>query len=196
MTSDTVLLIAHEIWGVNDHITAVTDYFGAATGHHVLASSYLPEGTLTGNEPEPVAYRSFMESLGVEGMATRLVADAERLRRDFARVQCLGFSVGATATWIAARSGYLDAAVCIYGSRIRDHLTSWPAAETLVVMAADEASFKPRDLLPRLEAMPRVTAVLVDGTGHGYCDPAHTRYDEPATRRTYDIVTEFLQRHS
>jgi len=194
MTSNTALLIAHEIWGVNDHIAAVADHFQATTGYHVVIPSYLPGGLLTGDEPEQVAYRSFMESLGIDGMAARIAADVERLHQDHAHVQCLGFSVGATATWIAAMSGHLDAAVCIYGSRIRNHLTPEPAARTLVVMAEEEASFTPRDLLPRLDACLQVTPVLVDRTAHGYCNPAHPRYDAAAARRTYDLAARFLRR--
>jgi dienelactone hydrolase len=193
MTSNTALLIAHEIWGVDDHIAAVAERFRAATGFDVVARSYLPEGMLTGVEPEPVAYRSFMESLGIDGMARQLAAEAERLHQDYSRVECLGFSVGATATWIASRSGHLDAVACIYGSRIRDHLAPGPAARTLVVMAEEEASFTPRDVLPQLSATPRVTAVLVDGTAHGYCNPADAGFNAAAAEHTYDIVTAFLQ---
>jgi dienelactone hydrolase len=193
MTSTTALLIAHEIWGVNGHIAAVADHFRATTGHEVVAPSYLPEGMLTGEDPEEVAYRSFMESLGIDGMAAQLAAAAEQLHQDYTQVYCLGFSVGATATWIAARSGHLDAAVCIYGSRIRDHLTPGPLARTLVVMAEEEASFRPRDLLPQLAASPHVTAMVVDGTAHGYCNPVHLRYNAAAAEHTYAIVTGFLR---
>ncbi len=193
MASDTALLVAHEIWGVNDHITAAADHVRAVTGYHVVAPSYIPEGRLTGDEPEPAAYRSFMESLGIDGMAAQLTADAERLHQSYARVQCLGFSVGATATWIAAGSGQFDKSVCIYGSRIRDHLGQEPAAETLVVMAEEEESFTPRDIVPQLAAIPHVAALLVDRTAHGYCNPAHRRFDAAAAKQTYDIVTEFLQ---
>jgi dienelactone hydrolase len=137
------------------------------------------------------AYASFMSTGGVTAMATRLSAVAERLRPRYRKVCALGFSVGATSAWIAASRGVFDTVVGIYGSRIRDHADLVPTCPCLLLFAAREPSFAPRDLIGHLAGAKNVTTVLYE-CGHGFCDPAGPNYDASAAEHALTRATEFL----
>lgn len=188
-----VLIIVHEIWGVNDHIRSAARHFGERLGCSVITPSYLMSPFPPEDADEGDAYRSFQETVGIGGMTDRLIHDCDRLRSHFDTVLALGFSVGATAAWLAACQGAVDGAACLYGSRIREHTESSPLSPALVLMAEQETAFDPRIVTTALARLPRVIAGVYDGVRHGFCNPASPVYDASGQLAAYREVAAFFE---
>lgn len=187
----TAVVIVHEIFGLNAHIERVRerlDRYGCDVfAPHLLGSA---ERSFD-RADEGAAYPSFMRAGGVAAMSRRLISFAESLRGRYDRVGALGFSVGATSAWIAAGTGVFDAVVCCYGSRIRD-VTDLPVAcPCLLLFAAHEPSFDPRNVVERVADRESVTAYVYDH-GHGFCDRDSPNYDADAAEHALKWAIRFL----
>ncbi|MFF5207198.1 dienelactone hydrolase family protein [Streptosporangium sp. NPDC000396] len=187
---DTAIVVAHEIYGVNEHIAGVAQALRRYRCD-VFAPDLRPAPTAYTRDQESQAYQDFMLQLGVEGMGQALRRYVRELRGGYRRVQCVGFSVGATAAWLAAGAGVLDGTVCFYGSRIRDHLDARPAGGCLVVIAEREASFSGRVLADRLADRDEVVTRLYD-CAHGFCDPGNPHYSAEHSQEAWSQAVDFL----
>ncbi|WP_433272065.1 dienelactone hydrolase family protein [Actinosynnema sp. CS-041913] len=167
----TALIVAHEVFGPNEHIHRMAEAVRRPEWT-VSTPNFLPHDEIYPLEQEALAYRRFTEELGVVALAEALAGHAASLRADHQRVLCLGFSVGATAAWLAGEA--FDAIVCVYGSRIRDYASHKPKCPCLAVFAEHEPDFTPRELVRRL-AGPTVAVELYDAE-HGFCDEDSPRH--------------------
>jgi dienelactone hydrolase len=187
---DTAVVVAHEIYGVNDHIEDVARKLRSVPCD-VFTPSFLPLRIVHPREDETRAYREFMQTIGVAGMAEALASFCEGLRSRYRKVLCIGFSVGATSAWLASGTGALDGAVCFYGSRIRDHLEVRPTAPCLLIFAEHEPGFSVADIAERLKGRTHV-ALEVYPSEHGFCDPYGPHYSAENGRLSWDAATRFL----
>ncbi|MET7520133.1 dienelactone hydrolase family protein [Streptomyces sp. NPDC005480] len=187
---DTAVVIAHEIYGVNDHIAGVAKALEPYQCD-VFTPSFLPSGAVYPREEESRAYSEFMRAPGVTRMSEALTKFTEGLRERYRRVLCIGFSVGATSAWLTSGTGAVDKAVCIYGSRIRDHLDVQPAAPCLVVFAEQEPSYSVPAVAERLAAHADV-ATEIYPCSHGFCDPGSPNYSAEHSHQAWNSTTRFL----
>ena len=188
---ETAIVVAHEIYGVNAHIDGVA----ATLRTHscdVFTPSFLPEGTVYSYEDEALAYRRFAQNPGLERMSQALSRCIESLRPRYRRVIAIGFSVGATSAWLASATAPLDAAVCFYGSRIRDHLEVRPTAPCLLIFAEQEPAFSASEVAQHLQHRQGVT-VETYPCRHGFSDPTSAGYSPEHARRAWERTTRFLQ---
>ncbi|QSY49537.1 MULTISPECIES: dienelactone hydrolase family protein [Streptomyces] len=187
---DTAVVVAHEIYGVNDHIIGVARMLRPYRCD-VFTPSFLPSGFVYPREDERQAYREFMRSPGVMSMSQALVQFTGGLRERYRRVLCIGFSVGATSAWLASGAGAVDKTVCFYGSRIRDHLDVQPAAPCLVVFAAQEPSFSAPAVAEKLAGRRDVMTEIYP-CRHGFCDPGSPHYSAEHAHQAWESATRFL----
>ncbi|MFG2178348.1 dienelactone hydrolase family protein [Streptomyces abikoensis] len=187
---DTAVVVAHEIYGVNEHINGVAEMLRPYRCD-VFTPSFIPSGVVYAREDEPRAYREFTRTPGVAGMGNALAQYTDGLRARYRRVLCIGFSVGATSTWLASGTGAVDGAVCFYGSRIRDHLDIQPTAPCLVIFAEQEPSFSVPAVTERLAGRKGVVTE-VHPCRHGFCDPGSPHYSAGHSRKAWASATRFL----
>lgn len=184
-------MIAHEIVGPTIDADRLRTVLGARDCDIHTPNLLADPRQHFGQDQHEAAYASFMSTGGVPAMTTRLSAVAERLRPRYRTVHALGFSVGATSAWIAASRGVFDTVVGLYGSRIRDHADLVPTCPCLLLFAAREPAFAPRDLVTRLTGTRNVTTAVYE-CDHGFCDPAGPNYDAPAAEHAMARAAEFL----
>ncbi|MCA6091834.1 dienelactone hydrolase family protein [Streptomyces sp. SCA3-4] len=187
---DTAVVVAHEIYGVNDHIIGVASMLRSYRCD-VFTPSFLPSGLVYPREDERQAYREFMRDPGVMSMSRSLVQFAGSLRERYGRVLCIGFSVGATSAWLASGTGAVDKTVCFYGSRIRDHLDVQPAAPCLVVFAEQEPSFSAPAVAEKLAGRRDVVTEIYPSR-HGFCDPGSPHYSAEHGPQAWESAIRFL----
>jgi dienelactone hydrolase len=188
---ETAIVVAHEIYGVNSHIDGVAAMLRTHSCD-VFTPSLLPDGIVYSRAEEALAYRRFTQNPGLERMAQALSRGIEALRPRYRRVLAIGFSVGATSTWLASATAPLDAAVCFYGSRIRDHLEVRPAAPCLLLFAEQEPAFSASEVAQQLRHRQGVT-VETYPCSHGFSDPAGPAYSPEHARRAWEQTTRFLR---
>jgi dienelactone hydrolase len=104
----------------------------------------------------------------------------------------IGYSVGATVTWLCGtESGLVDAVVCHYGSRNRDYLDRDPECPSLFLFPVRETSFNVDELIARLRERVNVDVRKYEGL-HGFADPHNTNYVESASNQAFDDTVRFL----
>ncbi len=170
----SAIVLVHEVFGLTDAVADIADRMRTATG----VSVYAPHLLSTDPYPraaEGVAYEQFMATLGPRGLAERLLTYASRRAEDHEALYCAGFSVGATAAWIASADECFDAVLPIYGSRIRDHIDVRPTGRAHLVFAEHEPSFDPHSLAAVLRQTADVTVDVLPHH-HGFCSPDSPAY--------------------
>lgn len=187
----TAVVVAHEIFGPNAHTARVAERFRQ---HNcaVFTPNFLPGNRIYQADQAKLAHEAFTRSLGVRKMSEALQRFTATLRDTYERVVCVGFSVGATAAWLISASGTVDAVVCVYGSRIREHTTVAPGCPSLLIFATDEASFYPRELADQLKGTDNVTVDLYE-CQHGFCDEDNPNYAAAESERAMQSAVEFLK---
>ncbi|QID16042.1 MULTISPECIES: dienelactone hydrolase family protein [unclassified Paenibacillus] len=175
MDGKTVVVVLHEIYGVNRHIKETAAAL-EAQGYDTLMPDLLGGRTFSYAEAEE-AYRHYHSTVGAEGARDRLLPLLRRLRERSGRVLLVGFSVGASAAWLcAAVEGAADGAVCYYGSRIREHAGLEPRCPVLLLWAEQEPGFDVQELSASMAGMEQVTSRIFNAQ-HGFADSGSLRYD-------------------
>lgn len=191
---DKAIVLLHEIYGINAHIQR-----SAATwrsrGFDAYTPALFPHSAPFAYELQEQAWRYFSDNVGFDTAA--IVSLLAELRAKYGTLILIGYSVGATLAWLAARSGLCDGAVCHYGSRIRQYCDVAPPCPTQVILARHEPAFDPRDLQNELEKYPSVTCRMFNAQ-HGFCDadsPAwDARFAQQADEHTLRFLTLIQQR--
>lgn len=188
--SSTVVVVLHEIYGVNDHMKQVCERL-SEIGYDVMCPDLLGIAQPYGYEHEDIAYKNFM-NMGFMQAANNTRSILSQLRNTYRTVFVIGYSVGATVAWLCgAESGLVDALVCYYGSRIRDYLHREPQCPSLLLFPVRETSFNVNELIAKLREIVNVDIRKYEGL-HGFADPHNTNYFESASKQSFDDTTRFL----
>lgn len=187
--SDSAIIILHEIYGINQHISNVcAKYY--SNGYDVYCPNLI-------NKSEPFSYAQQKEAYDyfqnyVESKAHIQVKQlTKQIRMQYKEIILLGFSVGATIAWILSESGLCDRIVSYYGSRIRDNLHIQPKCQSLLIFAEQEISFNPKDLIKSLKSKPNVDVHILDGK-HGFLDSFSENYYLPSADIAEKLTRDFI----
>lgn len=154
------ILVASDIYGVTPDLAALAGELGSPA---VLLSPWAGDGCPFSSESE--AHTAFVAGDGLEAYAAGIAAAAGG-----EPVFLVGFSVGATASWLyaAGKSGHPQSrALLFYGSRIRHYVDCLPAFPLGLIFAEHEPAFSPAAIAPRL-ASPAVDVRIEPDSRHGF----------------------------
>lgn len=187
--SDTMIVLVHEIYGVNRHMEYVQTRLSA---HHfvVACPNLLDQSGTFDYAEESIAYRNFMQ-LGFVSAANRLKSVLRELRPLYRNVYVVGYSVGATTGWLCSgEEGLMDGFVGFYGSRIRDYLSVTPQCPALLFFPTEEIAFDVDDLVNQLRQQ-KYAVSQFDGK-HGFADPDNANYSPEADRQSFNELLRFI----
>lgn len=188
--SDTVVVVLHEIYGVNQHMKNVCDQL-SKTGYDVVCPDLLGGDEPYSYEQEEIAYKNFM-NVGFMRVVDIVRPTLRHLRSTYRTVNVVGYSVGATVAWVCgAEPGLVDAFVAYYGSRIRDYLDVQPQCPSLLLFPIQETSFNVDDVIAKLREKINVSVHKYDGL-HGFADPQNHNYSECTSRQAFDDTIRFF----
>jgi dienelactone hydrolase len=204
--SDTLIVVLHEIYGINDHITKVCQEF-ADFGYDVVCPDLLDDKPFFDYEREEAAYRYFMNYIGLESAAKKVTFLLRQEEGRYRRIFLLGYSVGAAVAWLCGvdsskkdenfhYGGSLvkcSGIICLYGSRIRDYQDVSLKCPALLIFAKEEKSFDPRELKAQLERMEGAEVHILEGK-HGFADPYGPNYNEPSAKEAARLIEDFTER--
>ncbi|MDD3168134.1 MAG: dienelactone hydrolase family protein [Eubacteriales bacterium] len=204
--SDVLIVVLHEIYGINDHITGVCQRLDES-GYDVICPDLLVGKPAFDYTREEEAYRYFMNFVGLEASVKKIAFLLRQEEKAYRQIFLLGFSVGATIAWLcsgdpAKCSGVfpycgsynkLSGVVGCYGSRIRDYTQLVPSCPVLLLFPEEEKSFDPYMLQKELSKKERTEVHILKGK-HGFADPYCTNYNEASFFQAEQITTEFLDR--
>jgi dienelactone hydrolase len=189
--SDKLIIVLHEIYGINRHMEQVCMEF-AAQGYDVLCPDMLDRSGPFPYEREEAAYRYFMGKVGFEKPAEKIIQLAAGARGNYNRVFIVGFSAGASVAWLcSAKYAELEGVVGYYGSRIRNYMDVTPLVPVLLLFASEEKSFDAFELAHVLEVKKNTAAFVLDGR-HGFADPYSLNYNENSAGIAERMADGFL----
>lgn len=164
-----MILLASDVFGQTPEFVSLSQQLGSEP--HLIS----PAGTFSREEE---AYDTFQAAGGLPLYVCRV---QEALQR-YAPEVFIGFSVGATAGWVALSSDEFPSvkrALLLYGSRIRDYQELQPACPTHLLFAEHEASFDPGPLADRLRAR-GMDAEILPNSQHGFMNSLSPGYNRAA----------------
>jgi dienelactone hydrolase len=190
--SDSAIIVLHEIYGINQHILKVYQYYKLA-GFDVICTNLINRDEPFDYDHEEAAYEYFMKNVGFD-VASEKVSDLiMQTKQKYKHVFLLGFSIGATIAWLCSgKEPICEGVIGYYGSRIRNYLNIIPKCPALLIFAAEEKSFNVMELAFILEEKINVETHVLSGK-HGFCDPFSNRYDEQLCQEAVELVDDFLK---
>ena len=188
--SDTVIVVLHEIYGINQHIKDVCEQF-SKIGYNVVCPDLLSIDKPYSYNEEHIAYKGFM-NIGFVRVAEKARSTLKQLRSSFKTVYVVGYSVGGTVAWLCgAEPGLVDAFVAYYGSRIQDYLDKQPSCPSFLLFPKQETSFNVDDVIVRLHEKVNVSVRKYNAL-HGFTDPHSGNFSLLASKEAYDDTMRFL----
>lgn len=189
--ADTVIIVLHEIYGVNCHIRQVCNQI-AHYEMDSIAPNLLRDRGPFNYDQEALAYDFFMKSVGFENAFKQVTEVLRKARTNYKKVYVLGYSVGATLAWRCSATGMCDAIVGFYGSRIRDSLEIMPACPVLLFFPTQEKAFAVDGLIAQLSNYETVQVKKIVGQ-HGFADPFSPNYNKEAARKACKEILSFAK---
>lgn len=190
--SEAVIIVVHEIYGVNLHIEEVCKSLFKA-GYDVICPDLLGKAEAFEYSQEDEAYRSFISNIGfskASDIMTKLVVE---VKGNYQKVFIVGFSVGATIAWLCSDKESVSGVVGYYGSRIRDFLDVVPLCPTILFFPQEEQSFDVDKLISSLEEK-KIPAYKFNSY-HGFSNPYSTNYHSESSKNAYNTMIDFLMNH-
>ena len=188
------IVVIQEIFGVNQHIRALTDGF-AADGYVAIAPALY-------DRAEKGVELGYDEERRQAGMATRekvewddvvkdIIATREAVA-DVGKVGIVGYCYGGTVTWLGACKGGFDAAVGYYGGGIHT-LLDLDAGCPVQLHFGEKDQGIPLENVDKIRAAKSDVDIFVyDGAGHGFVCDERASYSEEATNQARARTLDFF----
>ncbi|MBD1373903.1 dienelactone hydrolase family protein [Hazenella sp. IB182357] len=191
MSAKAMVILMHEIYGVNDHMHHMQKQL-IADGYDTLCLD-LYDGKQFELHEGHRAYSYFKQEVGFTKASDHLIHKMKELRGQYPFLFVIGFSVGATSAWLSCTASELcDGVVCYYGSRIRDYTDQTPKCPTLLIFAEHEVHFDVGALMGVLSHHPQTVLKRFYGA-HGFSNPYAKAYNEEAAKQAYTQSLWFLE---
>lgn len=188
--SDTLIIVVHEIYGINQHIADVCELL-SEQNYDIICPNLLERATAFDYSREQMAYKYFMEQVGFVNGFQKVKEIIEEIHDDYSKVFILGFSAGATIAWLCSELDHVDGVVGYYGSRIRDYVSTKPKCPVLLFFSETEKSFDVNELVLTLDRQ-NVNVHLCSGE-HGFSDPYSSKYNKEAAQIACNETLNFYE---
>lgn len=189
--SDTLIIVLHEIYGINNHIIKVCNQL-AKRNYDVMAPNLLSNEMVFPYHQEEVAYSYFMDKVGFQSGLEQVQQLLCQKRSQYKKIYVLGYSIGATLAWLVSQTGLCDGVVGFYGSRIREHLAVVPVCPTLLFFPSKEKSFAVDELLIKLSRVHTGRVEKLAGK-HGFADPFSKHYNKQSACAASKKIVSFMK---
>jgi len=193
--SDSLIIVLHEIYGINRHINTVIETFSVA-GFNVVCPDLIGVSGSFDYEQQEAAYQHFIVNIGFENAVQqikRLIAEA---KVKYKHIFLLGYSIGATIAWLCSNenNNMCDGVIGYYGSRIRDYMEITPKCPVLLIFPTQEKSFNVKSFVGSFKKTNVDVHIL--GGNHGFADPFSQNYCEPSYQEANRLVHNFIQNNT
>jgi dienelactone hydrolase len=185
-----LIVVVHEIYGINQHIK---DYCSRLSelDFDVICPNLLNQETPYTYHQEKLAYKHFMEYVGFEKAKMDILEVLFERKEPYEKIFMVGFSIGATISWLCSDVDFLDGVVGFYGSQIRNHLEVKPVCPTMLFFPEREKSFSVDELILNLRSN-NVETHKYRGL-HGFSDSYSETYHSESEQQAFDRLVHFLE---
>ena len=190
--SDSIVIVIHEIYGINQHIKSYCELL-SKQNFDVLCPNLLNKINPYDYSQEETAYHNFIDNVGFTNAVKTIQNLVVELKDDYNKIFIVGFSVGATVAWLCSELKYLDGIVGYYGSRIRDYIDIQPKCSTMLYFPEEEPSFSVNELVAILNNK-NIDVHKFKGK-HGFSDSYSQKYNAESSQLTFNKTVSFLKQN-
>ncbi len=187
--SDTLIIVIHEIYGINQHMKSFCEII-SEDFFDVICPNLLKREKPFDYSQEEVAYRNFMENIGFAEASNKIRDILSEAKNNYKNIFIIGFSIGATVSWLCSEEECVDGIVGYYGSRIRNYEEISPRCPTMLFFPQEEPSFNVDELISIL-GKKNIEVHKYSGQ-HGFSDPYSPKYNFESTERAFIEMVNFL----
>jgi carboxymethylenebutenolidase len=193
------IVVIQEIFGVNQHIRKVTDFF-AGQGYIALAPRFfdhIKPGIELGYTPDTIAEgRGYVMQPGFTEKAVQDVDAAikELKTRGAKKVGVTGYCWGGTISWLAATRLKPDAVSGYYGGGIHGAKAEKPTVPTQLHFGDKDMHIPMTHVNELRQLHPEVT-IYDYPADHGFHCDERGSYDAAASKQAYARTLEFMAKH-
>jgi dienelactone hydrolase len=189
-SSRSLVVILHEIYGINDHIHLFSEMI-IKEGFDVLVPNLIQKDSFSYDQEEN-AYQYFMNEIGFERSLKEVKKILEVNKEKYDQIFIIGFSIGATIAWMCSEYE-VEGIIGYYGSRIRNHTEIKPKCPVLLFFSNKEKSFNVVNLEQDLKTKNNTLIKIVDAE-HGFMNPFYKTYNSKEFKNCVESSIEFLKR--
>jgi len=187
------VIVVHEIYGVNEHMKNFSQSLREYE-FDVFCPNLTVQKQAYSYSQENIAYKEFMDKVGFTAASIQIKKLIADIKDDYQKIFIVGFSVGATVSWLCSREEGVHGVVGYYGSRIRDYTEITPKCPALLFFPREEESFNVDELISLLND--KNTEIHKFNGQHGFADADSPNYNEVSADQAYDKMVKFLLKHS
>ncbi|AKN29847.1 DeoR faimly transcriptional regulator [Clostridium carboxidivorans P7] len=190
--SSSVIIVLHEIYGINQHIQKVCEKF-SIKGYDVICPNLINVNKPFNYNFQEEAYKYFTKSIGFDSAVCQVKQLLMEAKQQYKHVYLLGYSIGATIAWLcSSEKNICDGIIGYYGSRIRDYIDITPKCPVLLIFPKKEKSFNVQELVIALKKL-NIDIYMLSGK-HGFSDPFCENYNEKSFQEAEILVDNFLEK--
>jgi len=190
--SDSVIIVLHEIYGINQHIQMVCEKF-SNNGYDIICPNLIELAEPFNYDLEEEAYKYFINNIGFYSAVQQVKQVIIKAKKQYRNIYLLGYSVGATIAWLCSgEENICNGIIGYYGSRIRDYMNINPKCPVLLIFPTEENSFNVEELVNCLEKR-NINVYMLNGK-HGFSNPFSKNYCAHSFEKAEKLVDSFLKK--
>ena len=192
------VIVVQEIFGVNQHVKAVTDGY-AADGYLAIAPGYfdrVQKGFAVGYDPKGMeAGIAIMKAIKWDDVLRDTEAALAKVK-SAGKVGILGYCWGGTLSWLSAsKVSGLACAIPYYGGGMPGFIDEKPKIPVMCHFGELDQSPTPDQAKAILAKYPEVTGYFYPNAGHGFNCDERGSYNAEAAKLAKQRTLEFLKKH-
>ena len=190
------LVIVQEIFGVNEHIKNVSDYY-SKNGFAVIAPAmfdrvkknislnYTSEGVSEGRE--------YMENIDWDDSILDIKAAASFIRK-YGNVGLCGYCWGGSVAWLSSiRESNINVAVGYYGGRIIDFVEEKPGIPVMLHFGDLDSGIPIKDVEKIKKHHPEIPIFRYSYADHGFNCDMRPSYHKESSELAFERTINFLK---
>ncbi|KJL05851.1 MULTISPECIES: dienelactone hydrolase family protein [Priestia] len=189
------ILLIHEIYGVNDHMKFVKQELSKLEAD-IICPNLLSKDVSYSYEEEGMAYQNFVQNIGMDEGSRQITNMLIQLKQEYEEVGIMGFSVGATLSWLCSENNLCNFVIGCYGSRIRDYVNRSPVCPTLLIFPTKEEAFDVDYLINSLKQKREPLLEVKKFHGfHGFMNPFSQTFNKESADQAFQSISDFLEKN-
>ncbi|AXI30287.1 hypothetical protein CIB87_15080 [Priestia megaterium] len=193
--SNKAILLIHEIYGVNDHMKFMKEKLSKLEAD-IICPNLLSNDVPYSYKEEGMAYQNFVQNIGMDEGSRQITNMLIQLKQEYEEVGIMGFSVGATISWLCSENSLCNFVIGCYGSRIRDYVNRSPVCPTLLIFPTKEEAFDVDYLINSLKQKREPLLEVKKFHGfHGFMNPFSQTFNKESAGQAFQSISDFLEKN-